>query len=38
VTNYSGAAWALYPRTRHVAPKLKALLDFLGERLVTQRT
>jgi DNA-binding transcriptional LysR family regulator len=38
VTNYSGDAWALYPRTRHVAPKLKALLDFLGERLVTQRT
>lgn len=32
-TNYSGDAWALYPRTRHVAPKLKAMLDFLGERL-----
>jgi DNA-binding transcriptional LysR family regulator len=37
VTNYSGDAWALYPRTRHVAPKLKAMLDFLGERLKTQR-
>ncbi|EGI76614.1 LysR family transcriptional regulator [Hylemonella gracilis] len=36
-TNYSGDAWALYPRTRHVAPKLKALLDFLGERLATSR-
>lgn len=36
-TNYSGDAWALYPRTRHVAPKLKAMLDFLGERLSTSR-
>ncbi|MFO6418626.1 LysR family transcriptional regulator [Hylemonella sp. W303a] len=35
-THYSGDAWALYPRTRHVAPKLKALLDFLGERLKVQ--
>lgn len=34
-THYSGDAWALYPRTRHVTPKLKALLDFLGERLKT---
>jgi DNA-binding transcriptional LysR family regulator len=33
LNNYSGDAWALYPRTRHVTPKLKALLDFLGQRL-----
>ncbi len=37
LTNYSGDAWALYPRTRHVAPKLKVMLDFLGERLQTSR-
>ena len=30
---YSGDAWVLYPPTRHLAPKLRVLIDFLVERL-----
>jgi DNA-binding transcriptional LysR family regulator len=30
---YSGDAWLLYPPTRHLAPKLRVLIDFLVERL-----
>ncbi|WP_328716985.1 LysR family transcriptional regulator [Halomonas elongata] len=32
-TNYCGDAWALYPPTRHLPPKLRVLIEFLAERL-----
>ncbi|MCP1633157.1 LysR family transcriptional regulator [Kerstersia gyiorum] len=32
-TSYSGDVWVLYPPTRHLPPKLRALMTFLAERL-----
>ncbi|HCT9233399.1 MAG: LysR family transcriptional regulator [Alcaligenes sp.] len=32
-TNYCGAAWALYPPTRHLPPKLRLFVEFLARRL-----
>ncbi|KAF7598507.1 MAG: transcriptional regulator [Candidatus Dactylopiibacterium carminicum] len=37
-TNYSGAAWILYPPTRHLPPKLRVFIDFLAERLRREPT
>lgn len=35
-TNYCGAAWVLYPPTRHLAPKLSAFINFMAERLAQE--
>lgn len=32
-THYCGAAWALYPPTRHLPPKLRLFVEFLAQRL-----
>ncbi len=32
-THYCGAAWALYPPTRHLPPKLRLFVEFLARRL-----
>jgi DNA-binding transcriptional LysR family regulator len=32
-TDYSGAAWILYPPTRHPAPSIRAFINFIAERL-----
>lgn len=32
-TQYCGALWALYPPTRHLPPKLRAMVEFLAGRL-----
>ncbi|WP_071870277.1 LysR family transcriptional regulator [Atopomonas hussainii] len=32
-TNYCGAAWVLYPPTRHLPAKLSAFINFMAERL-----
>ncbi|MEQ9900127.1 LysR family transcriptional regulator [Pectobacterium punjabense] len=37
-TNYCGAAWVLYPPTRHLAPKLSAFISFMAERLDQEPT
>ncbi|MEH0833910.1 LysR family transcriptional regulator [Pectobacterium cacticida] len=37
-TNYCGAAWVLYPPTRHMPPKLSAFINFMAERLSREPT
>lgn len=32
-TNYYGDVWMLYPRTRHLPPKLRAFVGFIAEKL-----
>ena len=32
-TNYCGAAWILYPPTRHLPPKMSAFIGFMAERV-----
>ena len=37
-TYYSGDAWLLYPPTRHLAPKIEVLIQFLAEKLKLEPT
>lgn len=32
-TNFSGDVWILYPRTRHLPPKIRSFVDFIARRL-----
>lgn len=32
-TNYQGDAWVLYPRTRHLSPRVRAFVEFIAQRL-----